>query len=675
MKGIISVVRYLGKPRVQLFLTSFLLLFLELSLIRFVPAYIRYLGYFTNFILLGSFLGIGVGCLLAKNKRDFSFFFPFLLLALFLIIKFFKFEVSLSSSQVIFFASNSEDNLVQSYFLLPGVFLIISLIFATVAQKLGKLFGELAPLSAYSVDIIGSIAGTVAFTFCSFLSFPPLVWFGIVTFLYLLVFARKVWFFIISGAILIGTTLLTTQLDSLPTIWSPYYKIGIYSVTNPDNLPSLPYDDWRIYVNNIAHQEMTTFEKVPEFYKLVYDVFPKSSYKRALIIGAGSGQDVNVALKYGVESIDAVEIDPEIANLGRRLHPESPYSNPKVNLIVNDGRAFLENTDQKYDLIVYALPDSAILSSNLSSIRLESYLFTIDAFGQARRHLTTNGVFVLYNYYRTTWLIDKIADMLSRTFGYPPITRHYNDNLAVFMTGPKTQQENMTMNIGRWEPKLNLTPASDNWPFLYLMNMAIPNIYLKSLLIIMALGAGLTLIATKGQIFRNIRLDFFFLGAAFLLIETKSVVNFNLLFGSTWLVNSLVFVAILTSVLAAIWVNSKYSIKKITPWVVALLVSLLLNYLVPINKFLVSNVLIRYLLATAFFFSPIFVANIIFSNLFKRAGVSSDNFGSNLLGAFVGGICEYLSLMLGYQNLVLVGLGFYLLAFAFIIKKLKRAIF
>ena len=53
-----------GMRRARTFLASFLVLFLEIALIRWMPAYIRLLSYFSNFILLASFLGIGLGCLL-----------------------------------------------------------------------------------------------------------------------------------------------------------------------------------------------------------------------------------------------------------------------------------------------------------------------------------------------------------------------------------------------------------------------------------------------------------------------------------------------------------------------------------------------------------------------------------------------------------------------------------
>jgi spermidine synthase len=67
---------------------------------------------------------------------------------------------------------------------------------------------------------------------------------------------------------------------------------------------------------------------------------------------------------------------------------------------VNDGRAFLQSTDKKYDLILFALPDSLTLVSGASQIRLESFLFTDRAIEEARDHLKPDGAFAMYNYYR-----------------------------------------------------------------------------------------------------------------------------------------------------------------------------------------------------------------------------------------------------------------------------------
>lgn len=668
LKHLFQVIKF---PRVQLFLTSFTILYLELSLIRFIPAYVRYLGYFTNFILLGSFLGIGLGCLIAKNRRDILLLFTPLFLILVILIKYFKFEVQISTTQSIFFTSNSESGAIESFLLLPSIFLLVTLLFTTLAQNLGRLLTRFQPLTAYSLDILGSLVGIVVFTVGSFWNLPPVVWFTLISILYIVLIPSRPHLIIGSAVILSVTLALMPTLDSLPTTWSPYQKVSLYSVSNPRQEEGKPDDHWRLYVNNISHQEMTTFENIASFYKYHYQEFLPGSFRRALIVGSGSGQDVDVALKYGVQSIDAVEIDPVIANLGKQFHPDRPYGDKRVHLIINDARSFLESTNTRYDLIIFALPDSTILTTSLSNLRLESYLFTLEAFQQVKSHLTDDGLFVLYNYYRAPWLIDKIANMLEETFDRKPLVASQADNLAVFMIGSRAVQVADNSPFREWKTTERLRSASDDWPFLYLREMSLPRIYLKSLGIILFTAVFLTLLVTQGKIIKHLSGDFFFLGAAFLLIETKSIVNFNLLFGSTWLVNSLVFIGILLSVLAAIWVNYRWKVNRMGVWVVLLLVSLIANYVIPLDRILLANVFERYVVSTIFFFSPIFLANVIFSRLFKQARRVSDNFGVNLLGAFFGGTIEYTSLLWGYHNLILVAIVFYILAYYFIIRRLR----
>jgi spermidine synthase len=92
------------------------------------------------------------------------------------------------------------------------------------------------------------------------------------------------------------------------------------------------------------------------------DRVPGNPLGNVLIIGAGTGDDVANALLKGARHIDAVEIDPRLHQLGRQLNPDHPYQDPRVSVHINDGRAFLERTHTKYDMILFALPDSLTLA-------------------------------------------------------------------------------------------------------------------------------------------------------------------------------------------------------------------------------------------------------------------------------------------------------------------------
>ena len=140
-------------------------------------------------------------------------------------------------------------------------------------------------------------------------------------------------------------------------------------------------------------------------------------FAHVLVIGAGSGNDVSRALQWGAARVDAVEIDPVIYRLGQRDHPDHPYDDPRVIVHLDDGRNFLRSTNKQYDLIVYALVDSLVLHSSYSNIRLESYLFTTQAFADIRKRLRPGGLFVMYNYFRQGWIVDRLQAMLEEAFG------------------------------------------------------------------------------------------------------------------------------------------------------------------------------------------------------------------------------------------------------------------
>ena len=80
----------------------------------------------------------------------------------------------------------------------------------------------------------------------------------------------------------------------------------------------------------------------------------------------------------------------------------------------------MERTNNTYDLIIFALPDSLTLLAGQSALRLESYLFTEQACEAARDHLAPGGTFSMYNFYREQWLADRLAGTLTGVFGNRP---------------------------------------------------------------------------------------------------------------------------------------------------------------------------------------------------------------------------------------------------------------
>jgi hypothetical protein len=663
---------FIANPKARIFLVSFTMLFFELLCIRWIPSYVRYLSYFNNFILMASFLGIGLGMLSARRKNFWFLPFPLLLLIMVIVVALNKFTLLVNSTQVLYYgAGESQSAKAENFLVLPLIFGMVTLCFIPLSRMFGQLFTRVKPLTAYTFDIIGSLAGIACFYTISYFALPPLLWFLILAVFILLLSSKTV--LAASGALLLASMVIVWQLK-IGTYWSPYYKIILH--------PAIP-SGYIVDVNNAGgHQSMIPWQYKEPFYRRVYELFPGRSFHHALILGAGSGSDTATALAYGVQSITAVEIDPLILQLGKQFNPDHPYSNPRVKMVVNDGRNFLENTTEHYDLIIFALPDSLTLTSSNTSLRLESFLLTQDSIATAKAHLTSNGLLVLYNFYRTNWLLDKLVNMVGHTFNQEPFVSTYGGygRGAVIMDGPRLRE----LTPGRFGPyhefpnpkndRLHVigegyypltnasTPATDDWPFLYLVGYSFPVLYIEGLIMVLLFTLGGTLTLAPRKVLRRFDWHMFSLGAAFMLLEVKSLTTFSLLFGSTWLVNSLVFFAILSSVLLAILFNARFKVKRIVLVYLLLFGILILNIFLPPEALLLNNPIIRYILASTLAFAPVFLANIIFTNSFRDSETADIAFASNLLGIMIGAGLEYFSMLTGYRLLLIPVIAFYALA-------------
>ena len=154
----------------------------------------------------------------------------------------------------------------------------------------------------------------------------------------------------------------------------------------------------------------------------------------------------------------------------------------------------------------------------------------------------------------------------------------------------------------------------------------------------------------------------FFLGAGFMLLETKSITQFALLWGATWMVASLAIVSVLVMALASTIVVSRRDIRR--PWLVGVLLLVLLgaSYLLPIGRVAFGTRAAESLFYALLYFSPIFCAGLLFGSAIKRSNSIARDYGTNLIGAMAGGVLEYLSLVTGYRALLLVVAALYIAA-------------
>jgi SAM-dependent methyltransferase len=646
-----------GRPIRRLMLGSALMLFLELALIRWLGANVVHLSYFSNFVLLGSFLGIGVGFLISRKSWSALPWTAPLLALLVVVTLFFPVSIQRQGSDVIYFTAMRVSG-PPAWLALPVIFLLVAATLAGPAEVVGRCFGQLPPLSAYRYDLLGSLLGIAAFTLVSLLWAPSVVW-GASVGLALVMLNRGAWQRLLAAtcAVVIAGMLLSEGLTA-GVSWSPYYKISTHpSQSGPGALS--------IWVNGVPHQTMARadwrLEHAAEQYGTPYVRLPNLRLDDVLVVGAGSGTDVAIALRKGAKHVDAVEIDPRILQLGRQHNPDQAYQDPRVTTHVNDGRAFLENTHAQYDLILFALPDSLSLVNGASQIRLESFLFTEEALRSARDHLKPSGGFSMYNFYRENWLIDRLAGTAATAFGHVPCVDTFTAHQAVVTIAVK--ETNQACASGYHPTTPVVAPATDNAPFLYFRGGGIPSIYVWALTGILALSV--LLVRSIGGPLRQMRpyADLFFMGAAFLLLETKNVATFALLFGTTWLVNALVFTGVLLTVLAAVETTRRFRTPPLPLVFAGILTALALQWMVQADYLLGLPFVPRLGAATILAFLPIFLANVAFAKRFVETADSQAAFGVNLLGAIVGGCLEYAALLTGYDNLLVLTAVMYLIAF------------
>lgn len=679
----------ISAPRLQLFFLGFLTLFLELVLIRYLAGNIWNLGFFPNLVLLAVFLGMGTGFAfqrwfsdLRSEKILLASALGLLMVVVFATIGhptmpgFNGWEANFGGE--VFFTARKSNPWALGTLMFVFWFVMTWAVFLLISQRTAKVFAKFKPLTAYTLDISGSCAGILSFMLISYFEIHAGFWFLIVGVLYLatlergfrrpgaILFISAISVFCCALAILQGSPSFSSagkDLEALDVRWSPYQKLKYISTKHIK-------DD--VWANGIPHQKMLDKQAISSlFYQIPYTKRSEnpevSQYKDVLVLGAGTGNDVTAALTNGAERVDAVEIDPVIMDFGKLYHPAKPYQDPRVHVTIDDGRAYMSQTQRKYDLIVFALTDSLIKVSPVGQLRLENYLFTQQSVKRAYDLLKPGGDVVFYNYYRQEWITQKIQYMLYKATGKFPNLLYRDADFVVMAVG----EHNGSSTVGAVAPR---DIATDDWPFLYLKEKAVPVPYLYAMGFVTLLIVTLLMILgawyrrqpqQEGEAGFATKLAFLFMGIAFLLLESKSVIQFALLFGTTWLNNSLVFLGVLLLVLAANWCARTLSIRWAWTAFALLVLTSLLPLLVPLTQLLsIQNMALRFVCASLLTFLPIFFANLIFSLYFREQKVAEQVFGWNLLGAGLGGVMEYTSLAVGYSALAWLVAGCYIMVFA-----------
>jgi SAM-dependent methyltransferase len=701
---------------VEIFIFSFAALFLELAIIRWLSSEIRIFAYFKNLALMASFLGFGLGFYLHEKANKLFKYFPILLYILSFIIAGasrlgITYVIFADPRQYFLLGSGFGDHIANSapqlfetlkaLIVIVSIFFLVVALFASLTARLGALMNQVKPISGYSINVLGSLIGIIGFSVVSYFWLPPYIWIAlaIIPLIYFYKNSYKGKDLIVPGLSLLITIGFAFFVNySEPAIWSPYYRISIQKNSTHGKNSSyargldVNHDGFQA-IQDLSENYLSQFPiKLQPLIKRHYNIpynLSKRQIKSVLILGGGTGNDAAAALRNGAEYVDVVEIDPAILKIGKDLHPEKPYLSSKVHLYSDDARSFLNKTaksnSKKYDLIVFATLDSHVVFSSLSSLRLDNFVFTEESFESAKRLLSSGGGLAFNFYESKQWLSQRHLDTVRKVMMGSQLLTYGSDQiqenliLAGNIFDPLKKFDNTVYKIK--VPQFTdqaVEPITDNWPFLFLEKKGIPFHYLLPLLFILVFS--LIPLRAVGLSANQINLHFFFMGAAFLLIETKSVTTLSLLLGSTWLVNSIVIGTILFMILFANLIiqfteakaDSKVDLKlsNVLNYQIlyaGLFASLLVNYFFPFQDLNSFDLIPKILISGSLIGLPIFFAALIFAQAFAKVEIPSIALASNLLGSLFGGMLEYLDMWTGLRFLNILALGLYIASYVFLI--------
>lgn len=672
-----------------IFASAAVSLFLEVAIIRWQGTVFELFAFYKNFSLLACFAGLGLGYALADRKWiPLVLTIPLLGLQFVLLLglRYGLAETDRVSLKLLPFSEQLNMGLpivhnvgigLPTQYVLAVVFLLTALAFLPVGQLCGCLMERREKLAAYGINLAGSITGVLLMFCLSAVWAPPSIWFLLAFTLLLLFHERKL------GALALGSISAVFALMVLAwpvnpmwqRIYSPYQLLEVGHDSSGFTLIAAAGHYYQ-RVNDLARSNRNVdsdpeLSKVRSYYEFPYQLYGHAP-SSVVVVGAGTGNDVAAALRNGAHRVDAVEIDPAILMEGRVAHPEHPYSDPHVHAIVNDARTFLRTTPEHYDLVVYGLLDSHTLLSQASSVRLDSFVYTVEGLREARSRLSRDGILSLSFAVMNPQLGRKIFLMLQNAFnGRSPlcVQAGYDEAVIFLEANDRTLSVPTTLlqhtgfrdrTLLYSNPSLVADMSTDDWPFFYMPKRVYPVSYVLMVAVALCLSI---FVFTR---FLDVRpqlgnAPFFFLGAGFMLVETKAITELGLVFGNCWQVIGIVIIAILVMAFLANWVVQRFKIKNNISYLF-LLLSIGIGWWMPGER--------------SFFFSwpgriglailltgPVFFSGIVFSTLLRSRGTISRSLGLNLFGAMCGGLLEYNSMYFGFRFLYVLAAFLYLLAY------------
>ncbi|MEZ4486600.1 MAG: methyltransferase domain-containing protein [Cyanobacteriota/Melainabacteria group bacterium] len=707
----------------ELFWLSVVGLFFELLVIRWMGTEVRACSIYKNFPLIACYVGLGFGFMKDSGKEKWFKLFPVFLLLLVIALATSDWtglayimapSASTAISSTWWDGYHPPENAISdtntyiivsliSFFLL---IITVALTFAGIGERLGRLFNELKPLEAYAINLVGSAIGIFLFSILSFLGMPPFIWILVGSLPAVWVLRRhKISIGILLACIVVplvvparGMTYTDAARTECKTMWSPYHRVDMgplfYTIGEGENAKKIQVGQ-TISVNkgyfqqplNLSKEFISDAGNPQRITDFVFDQYEFPYHfikpKKVLILGAGTGNDVAAALRNGAEQVDAVEIDPLMAELGKKIHPEKPYDSPKVRVFVDDARAYLRKTNEKYDLVLTGFLDSHTVAGNSLSVRLDDYVYTVDGMQSAMEHLNPGGLYsICYcatEDFLKRRLIANLRVACDRAKIDKPLGLLKKETMVFHFLSPVTDSMKEKVpgleamgyeNISDADSE-GIKPSTDDWPYLYLKPTdGIDPVYLIVNIIVLALawmwcGKNIRSNNSPG------RWQLFFLGSAFLLLELSIIDRMALIFGTVWIVNSVcIFAVLLAIILANMLVLKKPGVFKPDILYTLLFLSIMAIYFMPLEIASSLGMFVGGSIAAAISVIPIFVAGLIFSGSFASEKQPAVGLAFNMFGAVIGGLLEYSATYTGIRGLLLIAFALY--AISFVCLKVKQ---
>ena len=458
-------------------------LLLELTLIRWQGTVFETFAFYKNFGLLACFAGLGLGYALSRSDHI-----PLVatvpLLAWQIVLLTITrsgppgWDVGLLRGTPVLEQLNMGTSTASHPYpytalvlLLVVTFVLTALALVPVGQTCGALMNRHGQLRAYGLNLAGSAAGVVFSLGLSHQWTPPSVWFGvcILLLLPLLAFDRIQ----LLTTVTFGAVALITLMWPFGFPWSRIYSPYQLLEVGPDVSGHLTLRAAGHYYQRLLDlsegradsAEASWKASAKRYYDLPYRI--AEHVGDVAVVGAGTGNDVAAALRGGARTVDAIEIDPAILALGAAYHPERPFQNERVHAVANDARTYLRTTSRSYDMIVYGLLDSHTMLSHGSNVRLDSFVYTVEAFREARKRLRDGGLLSLSFSVLSPQIGRKVYLMLQAAFdGRPPvcIAARY-DGSVIFLqrNGPELAAplRPLSRRASQMSPYCTPTPQSE----------------------------------------------------------------------------------------------------------------------------------------------------------------------------------------------------------------------